>query len=252
MEDLLKADQNDALELSIVIPTYNELENINILIPRIEEAFSAVRHEIVVVDDSSPDKTGAGVLALNERYGNIRLINRDKKEGLGAALRAGYYYAKGRIVISSDADLSFSVDDMYRLYEKINEGYDLVVGARHGVKDGYYEMKKPLVRIKGAISKTGNTILRFLAGTDIHDFSANFRAIRKKAWGKIELKENGNVLLFEMIIKAKYNGLKITEVPITFVDRVHGESKLSLKREIPRAILRSLIYIVKYRVLNLN
>lgn len=237
----------NTLPLSIVLPTYNELENIKIFIPQIEKTFSNIDHEIIVVDDNSPDKTGECVLALNRQYGNIKIINRKKKEGIGSALRQGYNYAKGTIIISSDADLSFSVEDMERLYEKINQGYDLVVGTRHSIKGSYYEMNRLSVKIKGAVSRTGNAALRILAGLNIHDFSANFRAIKRKAWEKIETRENTNVILFEMIIKAKYNGLKITELPISFKNRVHGKSKLNLFKEIPKSILKVMIYMIKYR-----
>ncbi len=237
----------NTLPLSIILPTYNELENIKIFIPQIEKTFSDIDHEIIVVDDNSPDKTGECALALNRQYGNIKIINRKKREGIGAALRQGYNYAKGTIIISSDADLSFSVEDMKRLYKKINEGYDLVVGTRHSIRGSYYEMNRPSVKIKGVISRIGNSALRTLAGLNIHDFSANFRAIRRKAWEKMETRENTNVILFEMIIKAKCNGLKITEMPVSFKDRVHGKSKLNLFKEIPKSILKVMIYIIKYR-----
>lgn len=237
----------DILSLSIVIPTYNELENIKIIIPQIENAFADIKHEILVVDDSSPDKTGTCALELNKQYGNIRLINREKKEGIGAALREGYNTAKGTVILSSDADLSFTVSDMRRLYEKINEGYDLVIGARHNIKGCYYEMNRPITKIKGMVSRIGNAALRSLASVDIHDFSANFRAIRKTAWQKIELKENTNVILFEMIIKAKYKGLKIIELPVSFKDRIYGKSKLNLSKEILKSVFKSIVYLVQYR-----
>ncbi len=237
----------DLLPLSIVIPTYDELENVNILVPRIEDRFSDIRHEIIVVDDSSPDGTGAAVLALNERYGNIRLLARAEREGIGAALRDGLDCAAGEVIISSDADLSFTVEDMRRLYDTINEGYDLVIGSRHGVVGGSYQMQSFIIRVKGIASKIGNAVLRRLAGMRVHDFSANFRAIRKTAWKAIETEEKTNVFLFEMIIKAKHSGARITEIPVSFSERVHGRSKLRLFRELPRAVLRSMFYTLKYR-----
>jgi dolichol-phosphate mannosyltransferase len=233
--------------LSIVLPTYNELENIYILIPKIEEKFSNVEHEIIVVDDDSPDGTGLAVEELNKKYENIRLITRRGGKGIGAALKEGYDCALGEIIMSSDADLSFTVEDMHRLYEKIKEGYDLVVGVRHGLLYSYYEMKKPIVIVKGTISRIGNAFLRILSGIDIHDFSANFRAVRKEAWDRIELKENTNVILFEMIIKAKHKGMKIAELPVSFKDRIYGKSKLRLTREISKAAFKTLGYIYKYR-----
>ncbi|MGR3302420.1 MAG: glycosyltransferase [Candidatus Scalindua sp.] len=110
--------------LSIIIPTYNERENIKILIPEIEKTFGHVNHEIIVVDDNSPDGTAKASEELNKRYGNIRVIVRKKKEGIGAAIREGYNSARNSIILSSDSDLSFTLSDTYRLYEKIQEGYD--------------------------------------------------------------------------------------------------------------------------------
>jgi len=234
----------EELLLSIVIPTYNELENIKIFIPRIEDKFTDIEHEIIVVDDNSPDGTGIAARELNGRYRNIRVITRNKKDGIGAALREGYDCALGKIIISSDADLSFSADDMHRLYEKINDGYDLVVGTRHGIACSYYEMSKPTIIIKGTISRWGNGLLRIISGIDIHDFSANFRAVRKEAWTKIESKENTNIILFEMIIKARNKGMKIAELPVSFKDRIYGKSKLRLFKEISKAAFKALGYIL--------
>ncbi len=112
--------------LSIVLPTYNEKDNINILIPRIEETFNHINHEIIVIDDSSPDGTARVSEELNKKYGNIKVIVREKKEGIGAAIREGYNNANNSIILSSDSDLSFLPSDMHRLYEKVQEGYDFV------------------------------------------------------------------------------------------------------------------------------
>ena len=233
--------------MSIILPTYNEKKNIGILIPRIEEEFKNVRHEIIVVDDNSPDHTANVVLELNDKYGNIRLDRRTVKSGIGAALRHGYNYATGTFILSSDSDLSFSTADMLRLYNKINEGFDLVIGCRHGIKGSYYDMKGFRTSIKGFISRFGNCVLRLLSGINISDFSANFRAIRKEKWEKLCIEQNTNIMLIEMIIKAKYHGMKITQVPVSFKDRLYGKSKLNLFIEIPKAMLNILFYLVKYR-----
>lgn len=174
--------------LSIVLPTYNEKDNIEILIPEIEKTFGHVNHEIIVVDDNSPDGTARVSEELNETYGNIRVIVRERKEGIGAAIREGYNNANNSIILSSDADLSFIPSDMYRLYEKIQEGYDLVLGSRHS-EYSFYELTTLNVRIKGWISKNGNRALRFITGTGISDFSANFRAIRREVWEQIKTRE---------------------------------------------------------------
>ncbi len=116
--------------LPIVLPTYNEKDNIKILIPRIEETFKHINHEIIVVDDNSPDGTARVPEELNEKYGNIRVIAREGKEGIGVAIREGYNNAHNSIILSSDSDLSFLSSDMYRLYEKVQEGYDFVWGSK--------------------------------------------------------------------------------------------------------------------------
>ena len=232
--------------LSIVLPTYNEKDNIKILIPEIEETFRHINLEIIVVDDSSPDGTARASEELNEKYGNIKIIIREIKEGIGAAIREGYNNASNSIIISSDSDLSFIPSDMYRLYEKIQEGYDLVLGSRHS-ESSFYELTTLNVKIKGWISKNGNRILRLMTGVKINDFSANFRAIRKGVWEQINTQEKTNTLLLEMILKCKYGGLRVTEIPVTFKDRIHGKSKLNLWIEAPKFLIKMIKYVLIHR-----
>ena len=143
--------------ISIVLPTYNENKNIEILIPEIENLLLKNKYgfEIIVVDDSSPDGTAAAAEEMNKRYRNVKVILRKKKEGIGAALREGYNRAKNDIIISMDSDLSFDTKDILRFIEKINEGYDLVIGGRHGT-DKNYEKKKFRIYVKWFISRFGN------------------------------------------------------------------------------------------------
>jgi dolichol-phosphate mannosyltransferase len=236
--------------LSIVLPTYNERKNISILIPRIESFFKkkGFRFEIIVVDDSSPDGTFELSRKLNRKYGNIVTVVRKKKEGIGAALREGYDRARGDIIVSSDSDLSFEVADMLRLVEKIEEGYDLVVGSRH-MNSSNYEKKKPGTKLKWFISFFGNKMVSAMSGVRIHDFSANFRAIRRRVWRSIETKEKTNSILMEMIVKTRYKGYKIAEIPVVFKDRLYGESKLQLGREAPKFFGKLVKIVFETRVL---
>src|SRR3989338_11171366 len=119
------------------------------------------------------------------------MIIRPKLMGIGSALRAGYTAAQGHYILSTDADQSFSVSDMKRLHEKILEGYDLVIGMRHG-EGGTYERNKLGVKIKYFISKTGNKIVRSLSGLPVKDFSVNFRILNKNTWNMLDTKENTN------------------------------------------------------------
>ena len=237
------------MNVSIVLPTYNEKENLMILVPKIEDAFKKIEHEIIIVDDSSPDGTADYIMSLKNK--NVKLVLRKKKEGIGAALREGYFAAKHMIIISSDSDLSYEVEDMLRLIKKIKDGYDLVVGTRHKKKN-YYEAKSLLTIVKYTISKVGNIITRALAGVNVTDFSANFRAIKKNVFIKLTLNEKTNTILLEMILKAKYNGFKVGEIPVTFKERVYGESKLNLFKESPKFFFKLLKFVFLYRILKLN
>lgn len=237
------------MDLSIIIPTYNEKENIAILIPKIISFFNKKKLtcEIIVVDDNSPDGTGDTVLELKKKFKNINLFVREKKEGIGSALRFGYNRAKGKYILSTDADLSFKVEDMGKLYDKIIQGYDLVTGSRHARK-GYYEKNALQTATKGTISFMGNRLFSFLFNIPVTDFSANFRIIKNKTWKKIKTKEQTNFLLFEMIFKIHIYGGRVTEVPVAFIDRKYGESKLNLYIEAPKALVKLALYFIKYKI----
>jgi len=232
--------------LSIILPTYNERENIKILIPEIEKMFRHVNHEIIVVDDNSPDGTAKTSEELNKKYGNIRVIVRKKKEGIGAAIREGYNSAKNSIILSSDADLSFTLSDTYRLYEKIQEGYDLVWGSKYS-KGSSYEPATWQGRVKKWVSKNGNRIIRIATGINANDFTANLRAIKKDVWGQIDTQEMTNTFLMEMILKCKYGSLRVAEIPVTFNARIYGESKMNLGVEAPKFIIKMAKYVLMYR-----
>lgn len=235
-------------QLTIVLPTYNEAENVAELIPRIEEAFASQAFRVLVVDDDSPDGTAEVARRLNERYGNVEVLTPPERKGLGAALRQAYEHASTPYILSSDADLSFSTEDMLRLYQTILErGDDLVQGTRHE-SGGRYEVSGARVWLKRLSSVVGNFVVRHLAGLPVTDCSANFRVIRKDAWDQIETQENNNAILFEMIFKCHHGGLRVSSIPVTFRDRRYGESKLNLLTEIPRFLVRMFYYVLRYRL----
>lgn len=230
-----------APELSIVLPTYKERENLAVLVPKIQAAFSGVPHEIIIVDDNSRDGTDA-LVAERVRMGeDVRLVTRPSLMGIGSAIRRGYDEARGTYVLSSDADQSFSVEDMGALYRKITEGYDLVTGYRHGTGAGY-ERHTPAVKVKYLFSRWGNRVVRAVSRLPVRDYSANFRIIRTETWKKIHTEENTNALLFEMIVKAVRAGARVTEIPVTFSERKFGASKLNLWKEAPKFLLKFLKY----------
>ena len=236
------------LSVSVIIPTYNERENIGILIGQLRETLGAREHEILVVDDRSPDGTGAAVEALAKADPRIKLVVKDKREGIGAALRCGYDLGKKDVLLSLDADLSFSTPETMKLLELIDAGFDLALGCRHKT-GGSYEAPTLRVKAKFFVSRLGNRVIRALVGLDLHDYSANFRAIRRSVWRAILTEENTNSLLLEMILKVKYGGFKVAEVPVSFADRIHGQSKLNLYIEAPKFLVKLLKFTLRYRVM---
>ena len=119
------------LAVSIILPTYNERGNIELLVPLIAESFAGVAHEIIVVDDNSPDGTAEVVASQQARIPTLRLLRRPGREGLGAALREAYDAARGELILSSDSDGTFAPAAMRKLYEACTPDVDLVVGVRH-------------------------------------------------------------------------------------------------------------------------
>lgn len=232
--------------VSIIIPTYNEKENISILIPELENLFKEEQpyalKEIIIVDDYSPDATAKLCHELNKKYKNIIVLQK-QKQGIGAALCYGYDHAQGEVILSMDADLSFSVNDIPSLLNRIKKGNDLVVGCRHTLQGAGYQKKQFSTFIKGTVSSSGNKIIASLLGIPLHDFSANFRAIRKRVWDSLCTTEKTNLLLLEMIVKANKKKYKISEVPVLFSERRFGKSKLNLFVESLRFLYRLFFYL---------
>lgn len=235
------------LSVSVVVPTYNERENIEVLLPEIHRVLGGRPHEILIVDDDSPDGTGRRVLELARELPGLSLITKKEKEGIGAALRKGYDAARNDVILSTDADLSFSPAEMLKLLEKIDAGYDLVLGCRHS-GGGRYEAPTLKIKLKYSVSRLGNFVARALTGLDVRDYSANFRAIRREVWRAIETRDKTNSLLFEMILKVHSGGYRVTEVPVRFADRRFGRSKLNLAVEVPKFLLRFLVHVARLRL----
>ena len=217
--------------ISLVLPTYNEKDNISSLIPRLEDVIKKNKYdaEIIVVDDSSPDGTAKVAEDLGKKYGNVRVIVRKKKEGIGAAIREGYDSANGDIIMSMDVD-SLDPEDIPSFVSKINDGFDLVVGSRHR-KGGVYEKKAAKTRLKKVISTAGNRFIKGITGLKLSDFTLNYRAMKKEAWKAIKTERNGSDFLVEMILKIHKKGFKVGEIPVVFKDRVAGSSKIRLFHE---------------------
>ncbi len=216
----------------VVIPTYNERENIALLVPAIERELCRLPYEshILVVDDNSPDGTAQEVRALARVYTRLRLET-GPRLGLGAAYVRGLRYAlenlHADIVIQMDADFSHKVEDVPRLLASLESGYDVVIGSRY-VSGGSIEGDWSLFRKWQ--SSAANLLVRFVCGMrDVRDCTAGFRAIRGDVLRRMDvarLTAQGYSFQIQLLHEAFKQGATICEVPTQFVDRVRGETKL--------------------------
>jgi len=221
----------------IIIPTYNELDNLPKLIPDILDKYDNV--DILVVDDNSPDGSGDYVEQLTNNNRRLKLIRREKKMGLGTAYIAGFKYALQNdydYVFEMDADYSHDPKEIKNFLKTIDT-YDLVLGSRYitGVNVVNWPMRRLL------LSYFANLYTRIITGLPIKDTTGGYKCFKRKVLETINLdkiKSNGYAFKIEIIFKAYKKGFKIYEIPITFVDRVKGNSKMSKK------IVREAIFMV--------
>lgn len=210
----------------VVIPTFNESENIARLIPQVLEQADGV--EVLVVDDSSPDGTGNIVRAMGASDARIRLLERPGKMGLGTAYVAGFKYALARgydYVFEMDADFSHSPKEIPNFLAKIHE-CDLVVGSRY--TNGVRVLNWPMQRL--LLSWTANIWTRFMTGLPLNDATGGFKCYRIDVLKGINLDSitsNGYAFQIEMSYKAWRRGFRLGEIPIVFLDRHAGKSKMS-------------------------
>ena len=214
----------------VIIPTYNEADNILKIIPLIlENSDQDNEYNILVVDDNSPDGTAKLVEDLNNNHVNI--LKREKKLGLGTAYVAGFRYAikeKYDCVFEMDADFSHDPKYLKGFIEKIDEGYDLVIGSRY--IDGISVLNWPLRRL--ILSYLASVYTRAVTGLKVMDTTAGFMCYKVNSLKQIDLdnvRSNGYSFQIEMKFKMYKKGFKIIEVPILFIDRREGESKMSRK-----------------------
>ncbi len=231
--------------LSVVIPTYNERENAERFIPKLADAFRDIPHEIIVVDDSSPDGTAAAVRGLAGRY-PIELVVRRGRGGFASALRDGYDRARGDVILSIDVDGSFPASDARAVYAALVAGQDLVIGSRHSV-GSHFPAPTPELKIRRFSSAWENRLLRWLTGIPLHDFTANCRALRRSLWERLQPREETSFFLVEMVLLAAARGASIGEVPVTFAERASGTTKINHVIEIPRALFRAATFVLRHR-----
>ncbi|MFC1653737.1 glycosyltransferase [Patescibacteria group bacterium] len=238
----------------VVIPTYNEKENIGPLIEAIQKEFKKspnnFKNHILVVDDSSPDGTAKEAKKKQKKFKNVHLLSNPKKEGLGGAYLKGMSYAvdklKADVLMQFDADFSHDPKRIPEFLKAINNGSDMVLGSRY-IKGGTIPDDWGFHR--KFLSFFGNWTIRVvMTYFSIHDWTTGYRAIKKEVFRSVKNELNkerffGYTFQIGFLHKAIRKGYKVSEVPINFIDRTIGKSKLG-----PEYVKNTLIYIIKTRI----
>jgi dolichol-phosphate mannosyltransferase len=225
----------------VIVPTYNECENIAAIVPRILAQGDA--YHVLIVDDNSPDGTGeiADALAAKER--RVHVMHRPGKAGLGRAYIAGFHWALdfgAELVFEMDADFSHDPDALPRFVEAIRDA-DLVLGSRYVAGGGVQNW--PLAR--QWMSRGGSLYARTILGVGVRDLTGGFKCFRRRVLETLDLngiETTGYAFQIEMTYRALLHGFRVREIPILFVDRVQGASKMSR-----RVFLEAVVAVWKLR-----
>lgn len=234
----MKNEKKSLLDISVVVPLYNEEENVDILYESIHHVMSKLdkTYEIIFVDDGSKDSTFEHLLQLKKNDPHLKLIKFRSNYGQSAAMDAGFEFAKGEIIISMDGDLQNDPKDIPNLLEKLDEGYDVVSGWRKNRQDGLILRKIP--------SKIANRIICSVTKVQLHDTGCALKAYRAKVVKRINL--YGELHRFLPAL-ARIEGAEIAELVVNHHPRRFGKSKYNITRTF-RVImdLMSLNLFIKY------
>jgi len=230
----------------VVVPTYNERENIDPFLRAVRA--SVPDADVLVVDDNSPDGTGADAETLASELGRIKVLHRPGKQGLGSAYRHGFTVALDEgydVVVSMDVDFSHDPTVIPQLLARVDDGADVVIGSRY--VDGGGTANWPLHR--RVMSRWGNRYAGFVLGVHVRDITAGFRAYRATVMREIDPSSTaaeGYAFLTELMRRIAARGARIDEVPILFRDRERGTSKMS-----GRIIVESMLLVTRWGVADL-
>ena len=238
------------MNVSIIIPTYNEKENIVILTDKLINIFNNSSHnmKIIVVDDNSPDGTSSIVKQLSSYEKSVFLITRKSKLGLGSAYQAGYNWCienNSDCIIQMDSDLSHPPDITTQIVNSINSGFDVAIASRYVNKGGVSSW--PIHR--KIISRIANMLVRTFLGSKLQDNTTGYRGFNSSTIDlliRYDVKSNGFSYLIESVYLFHKKKLKIQEIPFVFQERSAGKTKLS-SFEILRFLL-SIFHLLIYGI----
>jgi dolichol-phosphate mannosyltransferase len=214
--------------ISVMTPVYNEKDNLPLLVGSLEETFSKNEMvlELIIIDDNSPDGSGKIADQRAEKYGNIKVLHREEKMGLGTAYKDGFTHTSGDLVATIDCDLSHDPEELPHLIQAIG-GKDIIIGSRL-VKGGQIKGRNMW---RDFLSYTANWFIRLITGYKINDWTSGYRVYRRhvleKVFPQVECMKWD--FQFDVLYVSLLSGYEVEEMPITFKDRGGGKSKFSLK-----------------------
>ena len=237
------------MKVVVIIPTYNERENIGALIEALGRAVNCAS-TILIVDDNSSDGTAEVVKKTIKQENNVVLIE-GQKEGIGKALQRGIDHAiknlGAEVIVQMDADFSHDPKDVPRLLAEIENGYDLAIGSRY-IEGG--AIPADWAPHRKILSWGGNLLVRLLTGIwEVREFTTSFRAYTVDFYKRMNLKNfdfTDNTFLPAFVVEAKRCGAKIKEVPIVFADRRQGRSKIEVANYIPNLLKYLLTHALRF------
>ncbi|MGJ3240252.1 MAG: glycosyltransferase family 2 protein [Anaerolineae bacterium] len=209
------------LDLSVVIPVYNEEDNIPLLYDELSSALDALklRYEVIVIDDGSQDASFERLQAVHERDGRWQIISFRRNFGQTAAMAAGFEAAQGQTVVTIDADLQNDPRDIGMILEKMHEGYDIVSGWRMNRKEPFLSRRLP--------SMTANRLISKITGVSLHDYGCTLKAYDHFVAKNVHL--YGELHRFIPALASQL-GVRVAEVPVNDRPRLHGSSKYGINR----------------------
>ncbi len=229
------------MSVAVVLPTYNEAENIERLLRELRRVVPDAR--LVVVDDSSPDGTGTIAERCAAELGSIDVVHRAVKDGLGNAYRFGFdrVISEGfDAVVTMDSDFSHDPDVIPAMLARLDDGADAVIGSRYVAGGGTRDW--PVHR--RLLSRWGNVYTGWILGVKVRDCTSGFRAYRASTLAAIDpgtTRADGYAFLTELVVRLGRLGARIDEVPIVFVDRRYGTSKMS-----GRIVAESMVLVTRW------
>lgn len=235
------------MNISLILPAYNEERNIEILIPKVLKKYKKYIYEIIIVNDSSTDNTKQVAEKLIKKYGKkIRLIDRKKPNGVGYALRDGIKSANKNCdwIMTMDADFLNNVKDIKKFITKAKQGFDGVLGSRFINKNSLIEY--PIG--KKVANRVYHMLLKLFLGLKQKDVTNNFKLYKREVYNSVDIKAGDFAANAETGLIPILKGYNITEIPVVWEQRGHGKSKFVVIKLAP-SYLKVLFRVVKIKIL---